>query len=261
MPYATGSGVRIHYEVEGSGPPLVLHTGFVGSLLDWYYAGYVDALKAENTLVLLDPRGQGDSEKPHEPGAYGPAQRVADVLAVLDALGIGRADFLGYSMGGRVGYDLGAQAPERFFSLMIGGNHPFGNPPNPASAERLRKGMEAVMDEVNRAEGPLPAELRAQRLASDAEALAAVTLVERPNLEVALEAMRLPILVYCAERDPAFERAQRAAALLPNAIFVSLPGLNHREGLFKGAASLPHITAFLQRVRSGAGVWEQAPKG
>ena len=57
MPYATGSGVRIHYEVEGSGAPLALHTGFAGSLADWYDFGYVDALKGENTLVLIDPDG------------------------------------------------------------------------------------------------------------------------------------------------------------------------------------------------------------
>ena len=58
MPYATGSGVRIHYEVEGSGAPLVLHPGFMGSVDDWYSAGSVDALKGENTLVLIDPRGR-----------------------------------------------------------------------------------------------------------------------------------------------------------------------------------------------------------
>ena len=35
MPYATNDGVRIHYEVEGNGTPLVLHIGFLGSLEDW----------------------------------------------------------------------------------------------------------------------------------------------------------------------------------------------------------------------------------
>src|SRR5438093_1084823 len=85
MPYATGSGVRIHYHVEGNGAPLLLHTGFMSSIADWYSAGYVDALKAEHLLVLLDPRGQGDSDKPHKTALYIPAHRVADVLAVLDA--------------------------------------------------------------------------------------------------------------------------------------------------------------------------------
>ena len=95
MPYATGSGVRIHYDVVGSGPPLVLHPGFAQSGADWASAGYVDVLKGQYTLVLIDPRGQGASDKPHETAMYGPDARVADVLAVLDALGIDRAHFWG----------------------------------------------------------------------------------------------------------------------------------------------------------------------
>jgi pimeloyl-ACP methyl ester carboxylesterase len=253
MPYATGSGVRIHYDVEGSGAPLVLHPGFMGSVADWYGAGYVDALQGEHTLVLIDPRGQGESDTPHESAAYSPAQRVADVLAVLDALGIGQAHFLGYSMGGRVGFDLGAQAPQRFTSLMIGGAQPFGSAPDPAWAEQFRQGMETVITEYERTLGPLEADRRARWLASDAAALAAERLVERPSLEAALGAMHLPILLYCGDQDRAYEPLQRAAALLPNATLVSLPGLNHRDGMFNGAASLLHITAFLQRVSAGVG--------
>jgi pimeloyl-ACP methyl ester carboxylesterase len=252
MPYATGSGVRIHYEVEGSGTPLVLHPGFGGSLADWSYGGHVDALRGESTLVLLDPRGQGDSDKPHETAMYGVEQRVADVLAVLDALGIEQADFLGYSMGGRVGFDLGHQAPQRVRSLILGGTGaPFGGRPNVAWAELLRQGMEAFVAELDRAQGPQPADRRARWLASDGEALAAATLVERPSLGAALPSMNLPILLYCGDQDPAHESAQHVAALLPDAAFVSLPGLNHRQaGL--STAILPHITAFLQRVRTAA---------
>jgi pimeloyl-ACP methyl ester carboxylesterase len=253
MPYATGSGVRIYYQVEGSGPPLVLQTGFAGTIDDFYDFGYVDALKGENTLVLIDHRGQGESDKPHEPAAYGPDQRVADVLAVLDALGIGQADFLGYSMGGGVGFYLGAQAPQRVRSLLLGGASPFGSAPNLAWAEMLRKGMETWVAEIERTGGPMPAEMRAQRLASDGAALAASVLLERPSLEDALGAMNLPILLWCGDQDTAHERAQRAATLLPNATFVSLPGLKHREAGMNSADTLPHIRAFLQRVRAGAG--------
>ena len=45
MPIATNNGVRIHYHVEGHGPPLLLHPGFVGSAEDWEDAGYVAALQ------------------------------------------------------------------------------------------------------------------------------------------------------------------------------------------------------------------------
>jgi hypothetical protein len=41
MPYAVNGGVRIHYEVEGEGPALVLQIGFTESLIDWYETGYI----------------------------------------------------------------------------------------------------------------------------------------------------------------------------------------------------------------------------
>ena len=93
MAYAMNAGVQIHYEVEGGGPPLVLQTGFASSVPDWYTLGYVDVLKGDYQLILLDPRGQRESDKPHSPEAYGPEHRVADVIAVLDALKIERTHF------------------------------------------------------------------------------------------------------------------------------------------------------------------------
>ena len=253
MPYATGSGVRIHYHVEGSGPPLVVHPGFASSLTTWYGMGYVDALQGQYTLVLLDPRGQGDSDKPHETAMYGATQRVADVLAVLDALGIDQAHFIGYAMGGQVGYDLGSQAPQRFVSLMIGGAQPFGSEPDVAWAELLDQGMETFLTEgVERSMGPLPADVRARWLTNDATALAAVLRTGRPSLEAKLGTMDLPMLIYCGDQDSAYEPAARAAALLPHATFVPLPGLNHLGAVFNADVVLPHLTTFLPRVGGGA---------
>jgi pimeloyl-ACP methyl ester carboxylesterase len=98
MPYADNDGGRIRYEIDGSGVPLVLHPGFIGSLEDWDDAGYVTTLSDQYRLIRLDPRGQGRSDTPHDPAAYAAQHRVGDVLAVLDAEGIDRALFWGYSM-------------------------------------------------------------------------------------------------------------------------------------------------------------------
>ena len=54
MPYADNGGARIHYQVEGEGPPLVLQHGFSESVVDWYEAGYVDALRSDYRLILID---------------------------------------------------------------------------------------------------------------------------------------------------------------------------------------------------------------
>src|ERR1700733_8368713 len=98
MPYAANAGARIHYEVEGTGLPLILQHGFSDSLESWYDFGYVDALKAAHQLVLIDARGHGASDKPHDTAAYANDVRVADILAVLRDLDIHRADYFGYSM-------------------------------------------------------------------------------------------------------------------------------------------------------------------
>lgn len=248
MPYAMSDGVQIHYQVEGSGAPVLLHPGFVSSLLDWYQYGYVDALKGDYQLILLDPRGQGQSEKPHDSEAYSQEQRVTDVVAVLDTLGMNRAHFWGYSMGGGIGFLLAKRAPERLHSLVLGGAAPFGRPPNAAWAELFHRGMEAFITEgVERAMGPLPAETRALWLTNDAEALAAA-IVGTPNLEADLSSMNLPALVYCGDQDPPHAGAKRATELMPNATFVSLPGLTHLPAFFGADVVLPHVQAFLQGV-------------
>ncbi len=111
MPYVKNQGVRIHYEVEGQGCPLVLHHGSFGSLNDWRESGYVEALRPNYRLILIDARGHGASTKPHDPDAYRMELRVSDIVAVLDDLGVATAHFMGWSLGGYVGYGIAKFAP------------------------------------------------------------------------------------------------------------------------------------------------------
>ena len=84
MPYADNDGIRIHYHIEGAGPPLVFQHGFSGSLVDWYANSYVEPLKAGHELVLIDARGHGQSDKPHDPAAYNDiGAGVNDVVSAL----------------------------------------------------------------------------------------------------------------------------------------------------------------------------------
>jgi pimeloyl-ACP methyl ester carboxylesterase len=120
MPSADASGVPIHYDLAGSGPPLVLLQGWVGDSTTWRHAGYVDALAGQFTLVLVDGRGRGRSGKPHDPTLYTTDHLAADVLAVLDDLGVDRAGFWGQSLGGRVGLVLAIRHPGRLRALIAG---------------------------------------------------------------------------------------------------------------------------------------------
>jgi pimeloyl-ACP methyl ester carboxylesterase len=132
VPYATNEhdGTRLYFEDEGGdGAPVVLHDGFGDSVRDLRQWRIAEAIATAGfRLIYVDHRGHGRSDKPHDPGAYAISLRVADAVAVLDRLEIGRAHFIGRSWGGRLGFGIGAHAPERALALVIGGNQPYAWP-------------------------------------------------------------------------------------------------------------------------------------
>lgn len=125
MPFANNQGARIHDQRVGSGPALVLHHGTFGSGADWADLGYVDALKEDHLLILLDSRGHGESDKPHDPAAYDLGLLALDALALLDDLSIRKSDYFGYSLGGWIGFELAKLEPNQFNSFIFGGAHPY----------------------------------------------------------------------------------------------------------------------------------------
>ena len=125
MPWATNNGLRIHYETVGHGEPLVLYHCLTVSGERWRDTGYVAGLEDAYQLVLIDARGHGQSDKPPDPAAYRRRNQAADVVAVLDALGIAAARFWGHSMGGDVALTLGRHHPDRVSALVVTGYSPF----------------------------------------------------------------------------------------------------------------------------------------
>lgn len=88
MPYVDNQGVRIHYHLEGEGPPLVVLHWLTGNLKAWYdtKTTYIPELRKRNQLILLDARGHGASDKPHDPKSYDTSSFASDVTSVLDEL-------------------------------------------------------------------------------------------------------------------------------------------------------------------------------
>jgi pimeloyl-ACP methyl ester carboxylesterase len=128
MPEADNDGVKIWFELEGDGPPLLLMHGRGGSLENWRLLGVVDALKSDYKLILVEARGHGQSDKPHDPADYLPEPKSKDIEAILNHLGIEATHYMGYSMGGCIGFDVVTHAPHRLLSLIAGGAGP---PPLP----------------------------------------------------------------------------------------------------------------------------------
>jgi pimeloyl-ACP methyl ester carboxylesterase len=250
MPYANHDGIRIYYQVEGQGTPLVLQHGLADSLESWYELGYVPALRADYQLILVDARGHGASDKPHAPNAYGLHRRVGDTVAVLDALDIRQAVFWGYSMGGWIGFGLAKYAPERVQALIIGGQHPYART-SETTRQMVQRGMtqgpEAFVAGMEETFGALDAAYKARLLTADLEAFLAMT-QDRPSLEAVLPTMPMPCCLYVGEQDTVYSAVKACRHQIPRVTFVSLPGLTHAEAFIRSDLVLPEVIKFLHAV-------------
>jgi 3-oxoadipate enol-lactonase len=122
MPYLLApDDVHLHYEVAGSGPPLILHTGGAGDGSMWRDAGYADPLSAIRTCILFDHRGHGRSDQPRSAQAHAVPRYVDDIIALLDHLELDSAAFWGYSQGADFGLSAAAIHPERFSAVITTG--------------------------------------------------------------------------------------------------------------------------------------------
>jgi pimeloyl-ACP methyl ester carboxylesterase len=175
MPTIERNGTRIHYEVEGDGPPLILHTGGGGDLRMWRLAGYADGL-AGRRLILMDHRGRGQSDRPTGVAQHGIDEYVDDVLAVADAAGAERFDFFGYSAGAEVGYRLAARHPDRVAALVglgaIGGPDEDRGGSGDIAARVRREGAETLVSWLREDEPELPEWFADQMRSTDPEMFA-----------------------------------------------------------------------------------------
>ena len=268
MSYTDNSGIRIHFEAEGNGPPLVLMHGMGGSIQNWYRAGYVERLKETYRLILIDSRGFGDSDRPQEAADYSREAKVSDVCAVLDELNIDRAHYWGYSMGASIGWALGMLRPDRVRSLVLGGYPALPEHPSPGSRARwegraklMLLGMDVYVAGVEMEHGPLPPEQRERLLANNGRAYAAQQLANLdwgvPDEDV--RKMSVSALVYSGTEDhehPGFnnhEITKVCAQKAPNATFIAVPGHTHGQTFQDIEFILPHALRFLAEMEAQVG--------
>jgi pimeloyl-ACP methyl ester carboxylesterase len=258
MPFATSGGLRIYYDVEGNGQPLVLYHGLTGSGERWRDTGYVAGLKNRFRLVLIDAPGHGRSEKPHESAAYGRERQATAAIAVLDHLGLDRAHFWGHSMGGDVALTLGRQYPRRVDALVVTGYSPFAAEGDEAAemaawAEVLKGGMPNFVAGYEQRHGALPEDAKRRWLENDGVALAACVdsmIAESDGSQVAdLPYIDAPVMFLVSTEEPFVDLARQAAGLLPNGALVPLPGLDHVQTFFRSDLLLPHVRRFLQDAK------------
>jgi len=235
MPYRPRSGTftsddaEIAYLDAGQGPPVVLVHGFASTKeTNWVVPGWIDTLRrAGRRAIALDNRGHGASAKLYDPARYHSAIMADDVRALMDHLGIARADVMGYSMGARITAYLALAHPARVRRIVIGG-----------LGIRLVRGVGLPESIALALEAPSVAEVSdpqgrafrafAELTRSDLKALAACIRGSRQTLspdEVAR--ISTPALIAVGTTDTIAGSAHELAALMPNARALDIPGRDH----------------------------------
>ncbi len=119
MPVVRRNDIKLHYEDRGEGKPLLLIAGIPAVADDG--RALAEPLSASRRVIAHDNRGSGDSSV--TPGPYSTRQLAGDAVALLDGLGIDRADVFGMSMGGMIAQELALGWPERVDRLVLGCTH------------------------------------------------------------------------------------------------------------------------------------------
>jgi len=231
MPSFSHDGVTIDFLDEGgrADEPILLVHGFASNKeVNWVWPGWITALTRDaRRVIALDNRGHGRSSKLYDPADYDTALMAGDVRALLDHLGIERADVMGYSMGARITAFLALEHPDRVRSAILGGLgirlvDGVGLSPHIADA-LLAPSREDVTDPTG-----LTFRAFAEQTKSDMRALAACIRGSRQTLtREEVGRIHVPLIVGVGTKDDVAGSAEALAALIPGARALDIPDRDH----------------------------------
>ncbi len=205
---------EISYEIRGEGPPVVLLHPFPCHHEFWNPVAA--ALESRYRLVLPDLRGHGDSEIGEEPALM--RTHAGDIGRVLDAAGIGRAAFIGCSIGGYILFEFWRRYRERVNSLVLCDTRPQADTAE-ARANRLRaaatvseQGTEQYLDTMipklmgrttlsTRPDLVAGARTMMRKMSAENISLVLRGMAERPDSVADLKNINVPTLIAIGEED------------------------------------------------------------
>ncbi len=260
MPLIDVNGIALHCELSGpAGAPVVAFSNSLGTTLEMWDA-LVPSLRGRYRVLRYDARGHGRSATRDEPAEIW--DLAADLVGILDALGIGRAHIVGLSLGGMTGQALASRHPDRVVSLTLMATAAFM--PSEASwnerAALVRaQGTAAIVDATlgrwftagypERAPEQV-APIRERFVGIDRAGYAVCCgAIGRMDLRPHLGAVAAPTLVIAGRDDPAtpVAMAEEIRSLVPDAELLVLPRAAHLLAIERADAVAPHLLAFLDR--------------
>jgi pimeloyl-ACP methyl ester carboxylesterase len=252
MATVSSRGFTIDYSTSGRGPAVLLVCGLSQWAGQWHDLGYVDALAGQFRVITFDVLGHGDSDKPHDVGAYNPRDLLTDMVAVLDAAGADTVTAWGFSFGVQHVTDLASVAPERVRGLVCGsgGLRPRAydvrvNSENMASRMRAPGGLEMAWKGVGFTD---PEAVAIGLTHNDREALACwceARPLWRPD---SLPLGKIPAIAYWGSDEDlpdGFERADEMG--IPHTV---IPGADHFGAFARTDEALAIVVPFLGQTAS-----------
>jgi pimeloyl-ACP methyl ester carboxylesterase len=233
MPSFHNGAVEIAYLDEGEGEPIVLVHGFASTKnVNWVYPTWVSELKKSGRrVVALDIRGHGESGKLYDPEAYHVPTMAGDVTALMDHLGIERADVMGYSLGSRMMAWLAQSQPQRLRSAILGGIG-IGLIEGGGPGENVAEALEA--DSLDEVTDPVGRTFRAfaDQTRSDRRALAACLRGSRRLMtREQAAAISLPVLIAVGTKDEIAGSAEALGKIIPGANVLNIPNRDHMRAV------------------------------
>src|SRR6204780_2646232 len=249
MPKLDRDGVKIYYEVHGSGPVLLLTHGYSSTSAMWQ--GQVAALSKHHKLVLWDMRGHGLSDYPDDPASYSEALTVADMAALLDEVGATSAIVGGLSLGGYMSLAFHRAHPERVRALLIIDTGPgfkkddardAWNTRAHATADRFEREGLAVLQSASRERSSV-----SHRDASGLARAARGMLTQRDAaVMLSLPDIKVPsLIVVGADDTPFLAASDYMAAKIPGAAKVVIPAAGHAVNIDQPQAFVDAVLPFL----------------
>ena len=239
MPYADVNGLHLYYEEHGEGPPLVLlHGGLVTIELSFGVA--LPVLAEHHRVIAVELQAHGRTADIDRPLAFD--LLAADVVALLDHLGIERADVFGFSLGGLVTYELLIAHPGRVRRAVVGSADFRNDRGGEAHPERLPTEADfQAMRDAYAAVAPDPGHFDAA-----GEKVGGLVHTFGGWTDDQLRGIEVPVLVLIGDTDFILvPNAVEAVALLPDAQLAVLPGTTHMDVTRSGLVA-PVVAAFLR---------------
>jgi pimeloyl-ACP methyl ester carboxylesterase len=241
MTYAPLNGLRLYYETRGTGRPLVLlHGGLM--TIDLNFGSWLEPLATNRQVIAVELQGHGhtaDTDRPMTIDAL-----ASDVVALLDHLGIAKADLFGFSLGGLVAYAVTLGAPARVGKLVVASadaHRPPGRESAPLDDDRMPTSADfQAMRDAYAEVAPDPAHF-------DEFAARVSTMVrEFPGWTAELRSLEAPTMLIFGDRDfSPLPDVVEMFELLPDAQLAVLPGTTHMDVTRRPGEVLALVRPFL----------------